>query len=205
MQITVHHRYLRMSPKKVRLVANAITGLPVSICEDQLKFLNKRASKPIIKLLLSAVANAKNAHELPKESLFVKSVVANEGPMLKRWRARAFGRAAPIRKRSTHITMTLGVSEQYAEKKALAEAKKKTISAPELVSDLRKAMKKFRKDKEEVLHKAEHDHAHPVKPGEENKETEALGGRELKGPVDKDKIPAYRRGFMKKFFSRKTG
>ena len=99
--------HLRISPRKVRLVTDLIRGLPVKQAEIQLKFLTKRSSIPILKLLNSAVANAKNNSSISKDNLFVSDVRVDVGPTLKRWRARAMGRASAIMKRTSHITLTL--------------------------------------------------------------------------------------------------
>lgn len=115
MEVKAKLRFLRMSPRKVRLVTNAIKGLSANAAETRLQFIPKLASEPVLKLLRSAVANATHNFHLQKEDLVVKSVTADGGPMLKRFRARAFGRAAPIRKRTTHITLVLGTKSEKVE------------------------------------------------------------------------------------------
>jgi len=100
--------YLRISPRKVRLAANLIRGLSVVEAEQQLRFCAKRAAEPVLKLLKSAVANANNAPDL-----YVSEIKVNAGPTLKRWRARARGVAAMIRKRTSHIIIIL---EQHGAK-----------------------------------------------------------------------------------------
>ena len=115
-----------MSPRKVRLVVDTIRGLSVAAAETKLHFVPKLASEPVLKLLLSAVANANHNFHLQKEDLYVKSIVADGGPTLKRFRARAFGRAAPIRKRTTHITIVLADKKDMPAK---AEAPKKVVRA----------------------------------------------------------------------------
>lgn len=107
MDVHAKLRHLRMSPRKVRLIANLISGLNIETAQHQLQFNPKLAAWPLLKLLNSAVANAENNHKLEKSSLVVKSVIVNQGPTLKRFRPRAFGRAAAIRKRSSHIILTL--------------------------------------------------------------------------------------------------
>jgi len=111
MPITAKLRYLRISPRKVRLVTDLIKGLTVEKAERQLRFLTKKAARPILKLLNSAVANAQNDANLTKENLKVAKVIVGSGPVLKRWRARAMGRAAPIMKRTSHITLILNEKE----------------------------------------------------------------------------------------------
>jgi len=104
-----------MSPRKVRLVVDAVRGMSVTAAETKLTFLPKLAAYPVRKLLLSAIANAEHNFQLKKEDLSIKTIVADGGPTLKRSRPRAFGRAAPIRKRTTHITLVL--SDEKIEKK----------------------------------------------------------------------------------------
>ncbi len=102
-----------MSPRKVRLVVNTVRGLTVADAETRLTFLPKLAAKPVLKLLRSAVANAEHNFKLDKKDLYVRHITADGGPTLKRWRARAFGRAAPIRKRTTHITLILATRNAH--------------------------------------------------------------------------------------------
>lgn len=123
MEVKAYLRFLRMSPRKVRLVVDAIRGLSVAAAETKLHFVPKLASEPVLKLLLSAVANANHNFHLQKEDLYVKSIVADGGPTLKRFRARAFGRAAPIRKRTTHITIVLADKKDMPAKAEAAPKK----------------------------------------------------------------------------------
>jgi len=104
-------RYLRIAPRKVRLVANSIKGLSVNEAEAQLLISPKRASEAILKLLRSAVANAKN-NQLDSNRLFIKEIRVDQGPMLKRYLARAMGRASAVQKKSSHITLVLAESEK---------------------------------------------------------------------------------------------
>lgn len=111
MPITAKLRHLRISPRKVRLVTDLVKGLSVEEAEKQLKFLNKRAARPVLKLLNSAIANAQHNASLVKEGLYVKDIAVEPGPTLKRWRPRAMGRATPIMKRTSHITIILDQKE----------------------------------------------------------------------------------------------
>lgn len=104
-----------MSPRKVRLVADLIRGEKVPQAMVQLKFLKNKAAAVIAKLLKSAVSNAKNNFKIKEEkNLYIKKITVDEGPTLKRYRPRARGRAAMIRKRTSHITLVL--SEQSKTK-----------------------------------------------------------------------------------------
>ena len=96
-----------MSPRKVRLVTGMIRGLKLDVARTQLAFLPKAAALPVLKVLNSAAANAVNNFKLDESTLVIKTATADQGPALKRWRARAMGRAAPIKKRTSHITIVL--------------------------------------------------------------------------------------------------
>jgi large subunit ribosomal protein L22 len=105
-------RFVRMSPRKVRLVADQIRGKSVNEAYAILQFSKKIASEPVGKTLRSAVANAQNKSQddgvlVDVDELVVKEAFVDEGPTLNRWRARAQGRAAPIRKRTSHITVVV--------------------------------------------------------------------------------------------------
>ena len=102
-------RGVRMSARKVRLVVDQIRGKPVNEAYAALQFSKKRAAEPVGKTLRSAVANAQERSQddgsvLDVDELFVSKAYVDEGPTLRRWRARAQGRASPIRKRTSHIT-----------------------------------------------------------------------------------------------------
>ncbi len=107
MQITAQLNNLRISPRKVRLVARAIKGMDAMVAKHKLDYSSKNASNPICKLLNSAMANGHNSFGLVKENLFVKDVVVNEGPKLKRIRPKGFGMASPIEKKTSHIKIIL--------------------------------------------------------------------------------------------------
>lgn len=107
MQTVAHLKGLRMSPRKVRLVARLLKGMDVAEAEAQLAYLQKGAVLPIRKLLHSAVANAEHNARMDRANLFVRQVLVNQGTTLKRSQPRAFGRATPIRKRTSHITIVL--------------------------------------------------------------------------------------------------
>lgn len=106
MECTVHLSYLRIAPRKVRLVIDLIRGLAVARALDQLAVSPKGAARAVAKLLHSA-ETAAEAKKMAKDRLFVKRVTADGGPVLKRFRPRAFGRTASIRKRTVHLSLTL--------------------------------------------------------------------------------------------------
>lgn len=107
MEVEAHARYIRMSSRKVKLVIDLIRGKSVEEAEKILTFVKKAAGRPVLKLLKSAAANAAHNFKLEKGNLFVKKITADQGPSLKRWRPRAFGRAAPIKKHTCHISIIL--------------------------------------------------------------------------------------------------
>lgn len=104
---TAKLKSLRMTPRKVRLVVDLIRGRLVQDAMTQLQFSTKHAARPVLKLLQSAVANAANNHQLKKETLRISVAFVDAGTTLHRWMPRAMGRATPIRKRSSHITLVL--------------------------------------------------------------------------------------------------
>jgi large subunit ribosomal protein L22 len=116
MEVKATARYIRMSPRKVRLVIDVIRGLGVVQARAQLYAMKKAAAEPVLKLLESAAANAFHNFQLDPTQMYVKSITADGGPVLGRWRARAMGRAAPIRKPTTHIGITLEPREQKRKK-----------------------------------------------------------------------------------------
>ena len=107
MEVISKLRFYRQSPRKVRLVADSIRGLNPEQALDALMFINKRAAHVLSKLVKSAVSDAQNNFSLSKNNLLIKSISVDSGPTLKRSRARAFGRAAPIRKHTSHICIVL--------------------------------------------------------------------------------------------------
>lgn len=112
MEIKAEAKYIHIAPRKVRLVASLIKGMGVGQARVQLEHSPKHSSVPLLKLLCSAIANATHNHSIEESNLVISDVAVNPGPMLKRTRARAFGRAAMIRKRMSHISMKLMVKDK---------------------------------------------------------------------------------------------
>lgn len=98
---------LRVSPRKVRLVAKLIKGKDANKALVQLDFVVKRAAIPLSKLLRSAIANAKNNFNIQEERLYINNIIVDEGPKLKRQRPCSRGRASRILKKTSHITIFL--------------------------------------------------------------------------------------------------
>lgn len=101
-------KYIRMSPTKINVVLKLIRGKSVNDAYAMLLCTDRRAAKVIEKVLKSAIANAENNSGLDKDTLFVKEAYVNNGPILKRFRPRAQGRAFRINKRTSHITVVVG-------------------------------------------------------------------------------------------------
>jgi len=130
MQVQSKSKYLKISAKKMRLVAVAIKGMDVSHALNYLKFIPRKASPLISKTLRSAIANAEHNFNLDIHNLFIKEIFADEGTMLKRWRARAFGRATPIHKKSSHLTIVL---EEKIPSKQEVKSKDSKLKEPSIL------------------------------------------------------------------------
>jgi len=98
---------IRISPQKARLVADLVRGKPVDEALNTLTYMPKKAARIIKKVLESALANADQNMNLDVDSLYVKKIYVDKGPMLKRWKPRAMGRAYGIKHRLSHITVVL--------------------------------------------------------------------------------------------------
>jgi large subunit ribosomal protein L22 len=110
-RVSATAKYLRGSTRKANLVVAAIKGRPVEEAASLLRFMPQHAAHDVLAVLKSATANAENNHNLSAEDLFVAEAQANEGPTIKRWRPRAQGRAFPIHKPMTHITIVVADRE----------------------------------------------------------------------------------------------
>jgi large subunit ribosomal protein L22 len=100
-------RYVRIAPRKARLIADQVRGLHIEKARALLQFSPRGAAEDIHKLLDSAAANAENNHDLIPDEMKISSITVDEGPTLKRFRPRAQGRATPIHKRTSHIAVAL--------------------------------------------------------------------------------------------------
>jgi large subunit ribosomal protein L22 len=112
----------RQSPRKVRLVADAIRGKKVNDAITTLNFMPKRAADPVKKVVESALANAKS-NGVSTDDLIVKEILVDDGPTMKRWMPRARGSASPIRKRTSHIKIVLGTIQARNPKIEITEEK----------------------------------------------------------------------------------
>ena len=100
-------RYVRVAPRKARLIADQVRGMHIESARALLQFSPRGAAHPIHKLINSAAANAENNHDLIGDEMRVASITVDEGPTLRRFRPRAMGRATPINKRTSHIRVAL--------------------------------------------------------------------------------------------------
>lgn len=127
MKIKASAKQIKMSPSKLRLVADLVRGLEVNKALEVLNFNQKLAAKPITKLLNSAIANAEHNYNLKQDNLKIAEIKIDEGVTMKRWMPRAHGRATTIRKRSSHINLSL---EQIVAGTEKIEARKEKIEEP---------------------------------------------------------------------------
>jgi large subunit ribosomal protein L22 len=127
---TVKLNYLRMTARKVRLVADSIRGMSVNEAEAQLMFQRRRPSSAILKLLRSAVASAK-LNKLNPDKLVISKITVDQGPMLKRIMLRARGSASGIQKKMSHVTLTLTENPNLGEKRFNIVIQKKAKLPPE--------------------------------------------------------------------------
>lgn len=105
-------KYVRISPRKMRLVADTVRGKKIADARSTLTFSTRNAAEVINKVIASAVANAENNHDMSGDELYVSRIFVDEGPTLKRFRPRAMGRASRIRKRTSHVTVELASREE---------------------------------------------------------------------------------------------
>ncbi len=149
MQIKASLKKIRMAPRKVRLVANLINGLSAQRAQAQLAFLVKKPAPLILKLVKSAVANAKHNFEIEESNLFIKNIVVEAGATLKRWMPRAMGRAAAIRKRTCSVKLVLGeIKPGFAKKKSAPKIE--VLSAGEAMPEIQKKEKRAEPQDKEI-------------------------------------------------------
>jgi large subunit ribosomal protein L22 len=155
-EVRAQAKYVRISPRKARLVAEHIRGRSVPEARAVLAFTAREAAGALEKVLQSAVSNAEANHGIAEDRLYVKATYVDSGPVLKRWRARARGRVARIRKRTCHITVQLAERTQAsptveAPKAQVAEeasthkrapARKKTTTAKKTAAKRKTSTKK---------------------------------------------------------------
>ncbi|PIZ89357.1 MAG: 50S ribosomal protein L22 [Candidatus Nealsonbacteria bacterium CG_4_10_14_0_2_um_filter_37_10] len=155
MSVTAKLRYLRIAPRKVRLVADLIRKKSVEEAQTILSFTTKKAAKVLLKLLKQAIANAKTNFQLEEKNLYISKILVDEGPKYKRWMPRARGQASPIQKKTSHVTIELTEIEKKPRKiKKIKKAEK--VEKIERVEKVPKVEKpKLRPEIEEAKPKVE--------------------------------------------------
>lgn len=155
MDVTSTYKFARISARKARDVAREIQGLPVSDALDILTFTPRKAADLIGKTLKAAMADAENNFELALDALFVKEATIGEGPTFRRWKPRARGSAAPVRKRTSHIRIVLSdqTPEQEAAAKVAAEVGAKVAEEEKEAAPKKKAAAKKKTAKKKAVSK----------------------------------------------------
>lgn len=116
MNVYAKAKFVRIAPRKTRLVVGLVRGLSVTEARRQLMFSKKQGAKPVLKVLESAIANAKNNFGLETDTFFIVKAFVDEGPKFYRYTPKAHGRATPIRHRTSHITLEIAPKEGEAAK-----------------------------------------------------------------------------------------
>lgn len=111
MQARAEAKHIRISPRKMKPIADLVRGKNVKEAQSILKFTPRKGAEIFLKVLNSAIANAENNHHMDVEALIVKEIYANQGPTLKRWNAGSMGRANPILRRSSHVGVVVAEKE----------------------------------------------------------------------------------------------
>ena len=124
MQVTVKLNHLRITARKTREVVDLIRGKTVTDAKVSLSFVVRKSAVPILKLLNSAVSSAKNNFQMEEENLYISKTTVDEGPTLKRSFPMSRGRAYPIMKRSSHITIVLSEINKTEKKKTITKKRK---------------------------------------------------------------------------------
>jgi len=133
--------YLRISPRKVRLVADLIRKRDAREAEQILRFTIKKGTGPLLKLLKTALADAENNFQLAKDNLYISTVIVNEGPTYKRWRPRSKGMANPIKKRTSHVVIVLEEKEKAKTTGKINKKKEKQKDGKEEAIGTKKSKK----------------------------------------------------------------
>lgn len=231
MEVKAVAKHIKISPQKTRLVVNLLRGKKALEAAEELKFIPKKASKPVLKVINSAIANAEHNFNLAKDKLFIHEIYADEGPSYKRVKYRARGGRDIIKKRTTHITVILKTTETAKEAKKAEVKSKEAKEALKAVAEKTKKIvtKKEEKpvaEKEEVKKEEKIEEKkveekptikEPVTKVKEKKEKKAVSQKQVKKPASKAKTtkPEFKqekhehvkeqKSFLQKFFRRKGG
>ena len=186
MTVVARLRYLRIAPRKVRIVANLIKRMSLNEAEAQLLVNARKPALPILKLLKSALENAKNA-KMDEKKLFIKEIRVDGGPVLKRWMPRAQGRSSSIHKNTSHITIILGEKDKELKARFMTD------------------IKKPKKEKKESAHKHEHAHDHSHAETERKTKIDVEKEKDIEKKMETKKESTTKdKGFAKRIFRRKS-
>lgn len=193
MKVTATLKNLRISPRKVRLVADSVRGMDAKVAEIQLAATIKRSAPDVEKLLKSAIANAENNFGLDKDNLFVEEIQVGEGPRLKRWLPRAHGRATQILKRTSQISLVLNERVEGKNRKTKEQLEKERKAREAAKEKMLKEFEKMQQQEEEKSESVE----------KESKATKSVAPqKKAASKVEANK--AGENGFLKKVFNRKS-
>ncbi len=121
-------KYVRIAPRKVRLVADAVRGMKAEEAQKVLHFVVKKSTNPVLKLLNSAIANAEHNFNMKKENLYIAEIKVDGGPIIKRFRPRARGSTSAIQKKTSHISIKLGeIAGKESKRKSVKKEKQPKI------------------------------------------------------------------------------
>ncbi len=147
MPVIVKLNYLRITPRKVRLIADLIRKKKVDEAEAILNFVKKKGAEPLLKLLKTAIADARHNFQLEQDNLYISKITVDGGPMHKRWRPRARGAAYKIQKKTSHITLVL---DEIVLGKKVKKTKKakivKEIKKQPVITEKRKVSEEIKKE-----------------------------------------------------------
>lgn len=180
-QVKAFARFIQVSPRKLRLVADMVRSQQVDLALESLRFSSKKAANPLTKVINSAVANAIHNFNLKKEDLYIKAVSIDGGPVLQRYRPRAYGSPSAIHKRTSHINLILEerVQSKKKQSRSIFAGNTKKAKTPE--------------------HKHDHDHEH------EEGVVKAEGKPGKQAPKSEEKTKANKVSLKRRLFNRKSG
>jgi large subunit ribosomal protein L22 len=193
MKVTAQLNNLRIAPRKSRLVANLVKGLDVQDALNQLDSTVKGASAPVAKLIRSAIANGENNLGLDKDNLYIFNAIVEEGLKMKRWRPRAFGRAARILKRTSSVIVTLEERVEGKNRKSPEQIEKERKERMEKKIKAEREARKEQEEKEKEQDKKE----------KESGKIEKVEKTEVSSKTSKNK-KADGKGFVGRIFRRKS-
>jgi len=196
MKVKAEINNIHISPRKTRLVVDLVRGLDITEAMQRLALVNKRAVRPVEKLLKSALANAENNFELQKSNLYIKEIMVGAGPTLYRWMPKAHGSATPLRRRTSLIKVVLGERVETPEKKVKKSKKIETVKMKERLPD-------------EVSFEAPQADKITIKSSADSDKETKTDGRKHVGRLDKAQQAGHpikkEKGLFRKMFRRKAG